>query len=70
MFQTIRTWSIRTIKEFDGLQAKSTKWVLYKDEQERVIELDIVELRKLKEFFDEWVDPFKSDNPLHSDKQK
>lgn len=70
MFVIVRPWSIRTIKEFDGLNATSHSWVLMKDESRRVVELDITELRKLKEFFDEWVDPFQKDNPEHAGNMK
>lgn len=70
MLYIVRPWSIRTVKEFDGLMVKSHKFVLFKDESLRVLEMDITELRKLKKFFDDWVDPFAMDNPEHSDNMK
>jgi len=71
MLHQIQKWTIRTIKEFNpyGGVAKS-KWVLYKDETTPVVELDITELRKLKDFFDDWKDPFHKDNPDHHDNLK
>jgi hypothetical protein len=70
MLQIIRTWTIRTIKEFEGISNTHTHWALYKNEREKICELDITELRKLKEFFDEWIDPFQTGNPKHNDKLK
>lgn len=70
MLQEIQKWSIRTIKEFNGLSTTRIQYALYKDSSEKIIEMDIIELRKLKEFFDEWQDPFQIGNPLHSDKMK
>lgn len=68
MLQIIQKWTIRTVKEFNGIYATYTHWVLYKNEREKIAELDISDLRDLKKFFDNWVDPFQIDNPNHNDK--
>lgn len=70
MFYIPRKWSINTVKEFDGLNSKNIRFILYKQEKERVYEMDITELRDLKKFFDNWVDPFQIGNPEHIDKMK
>ena len=67
MLRQIQKWSIHTVKEFGEFITKS-KWILYKDETIPVVEMDITELRKLKEFFDNWIDPFDKNNPNHNDK--
>lgn len=67
----IRKWTIRTQKTFVGIsELGGAKYILYKNEQTPVTEMDITELRKLKEFFDEWIDPFEAGNSNHSDNQK
>lgn len=51
-----------------GVVGGNTRFILYKDEKQRVIEMDILELRKLMEFFKGYQDPFAADNPNHVDK--
>jgi hypothetical protein len=64
----IEKWSIRVRKEFANFGTTKISFALFKDEDTEVCEMDITELRKLKEFMEDYKDPFGVDNPDHVDK--
>lgn len=65
--QIVEKWSIGVQKEFrhNYMVPGKIVFILYRDEDEKIVEMDITELRKLKTFFENFKDPFETGNPQH-----